>query len=164
VAARASPPKVSPESTPSYTPVAIVVLIALLAGGLWWWFFLRPGPQPAETNPLTPEMKAYVRNLKLSGVDMKAREDYVKHMLVEITGDITNQGDRALKRVEITCVFYDPYGQVVLRQRLPIVRSSAGGALKPGGQRSFRLPFDNLPESWNQGMPQMVIAYIEFEN
>jgi hypothetical protein len=26
------------------------------------------------------------------------------------------------------------------------------------------MPFDNLPASWNQGMPQLVIARIEFEN
>jgi hypothetical protein len=63
--------------------------------------------------------------------------------------------------VEINCVFYDPYGQVVLRQRVPIVSQKVGG-LAPGETKPFRLPFDNLPESWNNAMPQMVIAGIEF--
>jgi hypothetical protein len=36
------------------------------------------------------------------------------------------------------------------------------GGLKPGETKSFRLPFDNLPDSWNQGMPQLVIASVKF--
>jgi len=40
---------------------------------------------------------------------------------------IQNTGPRVLKMVDINCVFYDPYGQVVLRQRVPIVGQKAGG-------------------------------------
>ena len=64
--------------------------------------------------------------------------------------------------MEINCVFYDAYGQVVLRERVPIV-STKIGALAPGQTKPFRLPFDNVPESWNQVMPQLVIAGIEFQ-
>jgi hypothetical protein len=63
--------------------------------------------------------------------------------------------------VEIKCVFYDAYGQVVLRERVPIVSQKIGG-VAPGDTKSFRLPFDNIPESWNQMMPQLVIARIDF--
>ena len=31
------------------------------------------------------------------------------------------------------------------------------GGLKPGEEKSFRLPFDTVPESWNQSMPGLVI-------
>ena len=48
--------------------------------------------------------------------------------------------------------------EVVLRRRLSIVLS----LVKPGESRSFRLPFDDLPGSWNNQMPQLVIAGIEF--
>jgi hypothetical protein len=58
-------------------------------------------------------------------------------------------------------VFYDAYGQVVLRERVAIVRSRTGG-LQPGETKSFRLPFDSIPESWNQAMPQLVIAQVLF--
>jgi hypothetical protein len=34
--------------------------------------------------------------------------------------------------------------------------------LKPGESRDFRLPFDDIPGSWNNQMPQLVIARIEF--
>jgi hypothetical protein len=92
---------------------------------------------------------------------MRAHESYLKQEVVEITGKITNTGDRVLDSVEIVCVFYDPYGQVILRERVAIV-SRKMGKLAPGESKPFRLAFDNVPESWNQAMPQMVIAAIDF--
>jgi len=144
-------------------PAAIIVAVVLVAGATGFWYLERASNQPPPSPPpLTGEAKAYVRNLKLSGVDMSAREDYFKQRIVEITGNIQNAGDRLLQIVEINCVFYDPYGQVVLRQRVPIVGSKAGG-LSPGATKPFRLPFDNIPDSWNNVMPQMVIARIAFQ-
>ena len=58
-------------------------------------------------------------------------------------------------------MFYDPYGQLVLRSRVPIVSPKMGG-LAPGEFKSFRLAFDDIPESWNQALPQLVIAQIVF--
>jgi hypothetical protein len=92
---------------------------------------------------------------------MKANESFMGSQLVEITGKITNNGDRDLRQVDLNCVFYDAYSQVVLRERVSIVRPKLGG-LKRGETRPFRLPFDSLPQSWNQTMPQMVIAGIAF--
>jgi len=75
---------------------------------------------------------------------------------------VKNIGDRKVKLVELNCIFYDPYGQVVLRERVPIVRARSGG-LAPTETKPFRMPFDNLAGSWNQAMPQLVIAQIQFE-
>src|ERR1019366_9846375 len=105
--------------------------------------------------------KAYVRGLKLSNVDMQAHESYLKQSIVEITGNLGNTGDRVLRTVEINCVFYDPDGQVVLRDRVAIINPKTG-ALAPGETKPFRMAFDNVPEGWNQSMPQMVIAAIDF--
>jgi hypothetical protein len=142
--------------------VAIIVIAVIVVGGLGVWYLERQSRQVStETPVLTQEAKAYVKHLKLSDVGMKATQTYLGQTLVEIEGKITNAGDRPLKLVEINCVFYDPYGQVVLRQRVPIVRATSGG-LAPGATKDFRLPFDDLPESWNQGAPQLVIAQIVF--
>ncbi len=154
--------RVSQQKPVSIPPVAIVIAVVLVVGAAGFLYLDRASKQPPPAPPpLTSEAKQYVRNLKLSGVDMSAREDYFKQKIVEITGQIQNAGDRSLQLVEINCVFYDPYGQVVLRQRVPIVSQKVGG-LAPGETKPFRLPFDNLPESWNNVMPQMVIAGIEF--
>ena len=47
---------------------------------------------------------------------MQKHESYMKQAVVEITGKIGNNGGRTLHEVEINCVFYDPYGQVVLQE------------------------------------------------
>ena len=116
----------------------------------------KPSSSAVE-EPLTPEGKAYVRNLKFSEVGMRATESYAKQVITEIEGKITNAGAQTVDFAEVTCVFYDSMNQFVLRERVPIIKQP----LKPGETRSFRLPFDNLPESWNNQMPQLVIARIK---
>lgn len=143
-------------------PAAIVIAAVILAGAAVFWFLERearrpPAPPPALSGPA----KAYVKHLRLMNVEMAAKESYLKQAVTEIVGQIGNDGDRVLNLVEINCIFYDSYGQVVLRERVPIVNRKMG-SLAPGEIKNFRLPFDNLPESWNQAMPQMVIANIVF--
>lgn len=116
---------------------------------------------PQGPTPLTAEAKAYVRNLDLSGVEIKATEAFSGQQVVEILGNIANNGQQPVKVIEVLCVFQDSYGQVVLRERVPIVKATSGG-LKPGEKKQFRLPFDSLPPSWNQSLPQLVIANIQF--
>jgi hypothetical protein len=145
------------------SPVVIVIAVLIAVGAAGFWYLDRASRQPSPPPPpLTDEAKAYASKLKLSDVEMGAREDYFHNKVVEITGNIYNAGDRVLNFVEINCVFHDPYGQVVLRQRTPIVSGKAGG-LAPGAQKPFRLPFDTLPESWDNVMPQLVIARIDFQ-
>jgi len=137
---------------------AIYVLAAVLAvGGVLAWYISRP-PSVAGSSPLTADAKAYVHNLDLSDVTMKATESYVNQMVTEIEGRIKNGGDRVIRRADVYCVFYNTYGEVILREKVPIVNT----VLTPGETRSFRLPFDDIPRSWNNQMPQLVIAGIEF--
>jgi hypothetical protein len=136
------------------------VIAAAILGGAAFWYLERDVPPPPGPS-LTPEAKAYVRNLQLNDVQMQAAESYLKQSVVEITGKIGNTGDRVLQMVQINCVFRDAYGQVVLRERVTIAGGRAGD-LPPGDTIGFRLAFDNVPESWNQAMPDLVIAYIQF--
>lgn len=113
----------------------------------------RPAPKEAS---LTPEGKAYVNYLQLSDVTMHATESYSKQVVTEIEGKVTNTGNRTVDFANVACVFYDSIGQMVLREEVTIVKRE----LRPGETRSFRLPFDDIPESWNNRMPTMVIARI----
>ena len=141
--------------------IVIGLMLVLGLGGFLYLDHAAKKPPPAPP-PLTGPARAYARNLKLTNVEMKAHESYLKQSVVEIVGNIQNAGDRIVKTVEITCVFYDAYGQVVLRERVPIV-SPRIGSVSPEQVKPFRLPFDNIPESWNQMMPQLVMAGIEFQ-
>jgi hypothetical protein len=144
-------------------PLFILAAVLVIAGAGFWFLFLRGAPVVNQQLTLTPEEKAYVGKLGLSEVEMKASENYMKATVVEITGKIANRGDRPLRLVEINCVFYDPYGQLILRERVAIVKRT-GASLKTGETRAFRLPFDSIPSSWNQTLPQLVIARIDFDN
>ena len=139
-----------------YVLGAIVLLGAAVFVYMQW-----SARHTGEEIALTPEAKAYAPNLRLDGVTMTATGSYIGQTVVEIQGKIGNAGGRPLDTVEIYCIFRDSYGQLVLRKRVPIVSPRMGG-LKPGETKSFRLPFDELPESWNQAMPQLVIAGVKF--
>ncbi len=142
---------------------AVFTVIALaLTGTAVFWYVQYTSTRKAQALQLSAEAREYITNLKLSEVELKAHDSYLNQRVVEIDGGITNAGNRAVQVVEIFCVFYDSYGQLVLRERLPIVRARMGG-LKPGETKNFRMPFDVLPESWNQQLPQLVIAGIKFQ-
>jgi len=138
-----------------------VVVVLVIGGAAFWWLDYQARNRTDQQPTLTPEAKAYVRNLALSDVQMKAAESYLKQAVIEIEGKIKNNGDRTLKLVEINCVFRDAYGQVVLRERVAIAGRKTG-PLAAGETKLFRLAFDNLPQSWNQAMPELVIAQIVF--
>jgi hypothetical protein len=151
-------------------PVAIVGAVVVLLGAAGFLYLYQAANRPpAAPPPLTPEARAYLPNLAFVAADgqtqenpkMEAHESYLKQSVVEVTGNLRNNGDRTLDLVEITCVFKDPYGQVLLRERVAIVGRKTG-RLAPGEFKAFRLAFDNVPEGWNQAMPEMVIARIDF--
>jgi hypothetical protein len=142
-------------------PVIVGAIIVILGFAAWTGYNYWAAKHPPAAPVLTAEAKQYVHNLQLSEVGMKAAESYMKQQVVEITGKITNNGDRTVNVVEINCVFYDAYGQLVLRERVSVVGRRTG-PLAPGQTKNFRLAFDTIPESWNQALPQLVIAQIVF--
>ncbi len=142
----------------------MVIAVVVGAGLAGLWYLDRASKRPPPPPPaLTGDARDYVRRgyLPITEVDMQAHESYLKQRIVEITGKIANTGNRVIRVVELNCVFRDAYGQVVLRQRVPIVSTRMGG-LAPKELKPFRLAFDSIPEDWNQAMPDLVIANIEF--
>ena len=123
----------------------------------------RPVAKPVNGAGATPEAKAYVSHLELSDVKMAASENFMQQQVVEIQGTIANRGPRTLTAVEVYCLFAGPDGREVHRERAPILGGSASRVpLSPNAVRPFRLPFDSLPDGWNQAMPKLVIARIQF--
>jgi hypothetical protein len=138
--------------------VCVIVVIGLV---LALRYLSGPVTTPANSGRAAPEARAYVGNLALSDVTMQATENFMQQRVVEIQGKITNKGSRPLESVDVYCLFYGMDGREVHRERLPIVPARSA-ALTPHETRPFRLPFDNLPDGWNQTMPRLVIAQIVF--
>ncbi len=148
---------------PRRVPAAAVIIggvigAAVVAGTLY--YLARPAPKTSET-AASAEARAYVSHLRLSDVTMKASENFMKQQVVEIEGKIANNGPRPLRSVDIYCIFHGIDGHELHRERVPIVRSN-GSPLGANQSRPFRLPFDSLPDGWNQAVPQMYIAGINF--
>lgn len=145
------------------SPATLVIgFAATLILGTFAWLTFAPAPEAPPPAVLTEEARAYLNYLTLSDVNMQAAESYVQQRLVEILGNIGNNGNRNVKLVEVVCVFRDYNGAEARRERVFIV-SGRTGSLAPGKTKPFRLAFDNLPQNWNQAMPNLVIAQIQFE-
>ena len=150
-------------STRRRLPVSIIIAasVALLAVALAAFYLSRPARSGVSGGQASGEAKAYVGNLRLSDVTMQATENFMQQQVVEVQGTIANAGPRPLQTVEVYCLFRGVDGHEVGRQRLPIVHSNKR-PLRPGETRGFRLPFDSVPDGWNQAMPAMMIAQIAF--
>jgi hypothetical protein len=137
--------------------VGLLVLIGLIAAVL----YLRRPVSQAPQSGASAEAIAYLPYLGLSDVSMEANENFMKQRVIEIKGKITDKGPRSLRAVDVYCLFYGIDGREIHRERLPIVNAKTA-ALRPRETRSFRLPFDAVPDGWNQALPKMVIARIDF--
>lgn len=156
----ASNPLLRPKQQDRTQMYLIAVCVAVVSALLLYLQFSKPAPPP--TIELTDEAKAYIGNLALSDVGMQAKLDYFGQKVLEISGSIGNNGARNLGVVEVTVVFRDYSGAILKRERSRIVSTKMGG-LKPTETKPFRLPFDAVPEGWNNQMPTLVIAGIVFE-
>ena len=147
------------------SPSSIVIgLAVVLILGVFGWLTFGPKTPPPPPAVLTDEARDYLENLTLENVRMQASESMANGRLIEILGTIRNHGTRRIKLAEVTCVFRDYGEQVVKRERVPIVGGATGAEpLDPGQAKNFRLPFDEIPDSWNQVMPTLVIAQIQFQ-
>jgi hypothetical protein len=145
------------------SPASIVIALAvILILGVFGWLSFGPRPAPPAAPVLTRQAKGYLASLALSNVRMQAAESYVNQRVVEILGEISNKGDKTVSTVEVTCVFRDFSGREVLRERVFVVDRQYG-PLSPGATKPFRLAFDDIPNTWNQAMPSLVIAQIQFQ-
>ncbi len=143
------------------TPMVIGAIAVLLVGGGVGYLTFGPKPAPPPPAVLTQEAKDYLDNLKLSDVGLQAAESYINSSLVEVLGKVTNTGNRAVKLVQVKCVFRNVYGQEIHREMATIVGKA--GVLNPGNTKPFRLAFENPPAGWNRAMPDLVVAQILFE-
>ena len=139
--------------------IALGLLLGIAVFGYLEW--KGRSDLPVEQVVLTDEARAYLTSLDLSDVEMGATDNALGQTLVEITGTIRNIGDRPVRSIRLNCVFFDVYGIELHRVLSTIVRSSQG--LEPGGEQAFRLPFDDIPDGWNQVLPSLYVAEIVFD-
>jgi len=140
----------------------IPILAALIvAVSVWVYFTYGPKPKPPAPPVLTAEGKAYLKFLPLSDVGMEAADSELKISITTIKGKITNTGTRTVSSILVTCVFRDVNGLEIKREIVSLAGARTG-SLTPGSIKSFEVNFDNIPDGWNQTLPDIFIAEIKF--
>lgn len=142
-----------------WTPILLGLLLILAAAGAL--FYLQQAGRDDSQAVLTDAARAYLTQLDLNNVSMEARDDALGQTLLEITGEISNLGASEVQVVEAHCVFRDVNGAELERQLSALV-SARTGSLLPGATQTFRMAFDSVPEGWNQIVPDLFIAQIQF--
>ena len=142
-------------------PLMSALALASVVAGIAYLQWETDSERPLQQVVLTEAARVYLPSLDLGGVEMSAKDNALGQTLVEITGKISNLGDRQVRSIRLNCVFFDIHGVELHRTLSTIVR--AGDGLAPSIERDFRLAFDDIPEGWNQVMPSLYVAEIAFE-
>lgn len=141
---------------PVWLGVTLVAVVAVAAALI---FLSRPAPKQ-PTGPSAAAL-AYLPYLHIADVKMNAAENLVQQQVVYVNGVLQNSGNRRLERVDVYCIFSGIDGKEIYRERVSLLRAS-GKPLGPGQSRPFQLPFDEIPDGWNQTPPRLQIAQIRF--
>ena len=143
-------------------PTLLYALLGLLlVGGLISYFLLLQKEARTSGIPvLTPEAEAYLRHIDLSGVRLQAEDTFLEQTIISVEGNIGNSGERPIAALRVNCAFRDPYEQELGRFLMAVV--APADPLDAGETQAFRLAFDAVPQGWNQRVPQLYIAEIQF--
>jgi hypothetical protein len=134
---------------------AIVAVVGVLI------FVTRPRSKTPSAPVLDAEQRVYLSQIVISDARMSAAENFLGHTVIYLDGQMTNQGSRTVRQIEIQMEFVDMLNQVVLRDNgFPLKPPMA--PLKPGETRSFQVTFDRMPAEWNQAAPTITVKSVQF--
>lgn len=128
-------------------------------------FFVTSKIQERRKATVDQEMIQTARELsskvEVSEVFFNTGENFLGDRVRYLNGTVTNHADRPLELVEMTFIFVDQLGQVVLREsKRPIDGHKA--ALKPNESREFAIGFEKMPADWNRQHPSIQITRLKF--
>ena len=146
-------------STSAYILIAGAAIAALVAIVI---VATRPRPRGPQAEPaLTPEQTNYLSNIAVTGAKMSAAENFLGQTVIYMDAQVSNQGTRSVRQIEIQMEFTDVLGQVILRDRGKVLPPNTA-ALRPGETRPFQLFFDRMPAEWNQAPPRVAVLSVQF--
>jgi hypothetical protein len=154
----------SPEEIPvreerSQFPIAFAagaVIVLLLLGGL---ILLSRGSHPNGPTavvklPFGPAEQAYAERIHFKDIQMAKANNFLNQEFTYVAGTVLNDGTRAVRGLEVTMEFHDPFNQVILRETKQLV--GARDAPLGGGQpRDFQITLEHVPAEWNQQYPSI---------
>jgi hypothetical protein len=134
---------------------AVVVLI----GVVYWASKYAPAPIKAPEIPLVmgPAETEYVSHLEFVEPNVGRATNFLNQEATFVFGTVKNNGNRAVKQIEVTLEFHDVFQQVVLRDKERLFDLSAV-PLEPSGMRDFQITYEQMPAQWNQTFPTLRVT------
>lgn len=146
------------------TAVVIVVIIVLV-------IFTR-STSPRSESTSAERTAPYAANLPISQLVMSGATSFAGMQVTYIDGQIANTGGQTITGITVEVGFRNFEGQYSKRITMPLtlirtrqpyvdIQPVSASPLKPGDHKSFRLIFDQVPQDWDQQLPEIKIVRTE---
>ncbi len=134
-------------------------VVLLLLGGLFLVNRMTRSSPVAQQKPLPfgPEEQAYAERIHFLNVQMSRAANFLNQEFTYVTGEVSNDGTRSIRALELTVEFRDPFKQVVLREKQRVITQQDRPL--PGGLRQpFQITFEHIPDEWNHEYPSIHVT------
>lgn len=153
-----------PESRYALMLAVGAVVVLLLIGGIYLLSRMVRSSAPAveQALPFGADEQTYAEHIHFQDIQMSRAANFLNQEFTYVSGDVSNDGARTIRALEVTVDFRDPFNQVILRDRQRIV-SGRDQPLPGGLRRSFQFTFDHIPDEWNHQYPAIHVTGLLLE-
>ncbi len=142
-----------------------LLIVALVGGGI---VLLSKVTQPKRTNavqklPFGPEEQAYAAQIHFQNIHLAQSSNLLNQQFTYVAANVSNDGPRTIRALEVTIEFHDQFKQVVLNDTDRIIERTDDplGATK---QRDFQVTLEqSVPLEWNQQYPSIRVTGLILE-
>ena len=135
-------------------------VVLLLIGGLYLVSRMTRSSSPAAQQqplPFGSEEQAYAERIHFLNIQMSRAANFLNQEFTYVTGEVSNDGTRSIRALELTVEFRDPFKQVVLREKQRVITQQDRPL--PGGLRQpFQITFEHIPDEWNHEYPSIHVT------
>jgi hypothetical protein len=155
------------ETKRGFGPALLVsaVIVLVLASGLFWLSQRQSSEAASEEQPLPfgPVEQAYSERIHFLDLKMSRATNFLSQEFTFLYGVVSNDGNRTIRRMEVTVEFRDQLEQVVLRNTYRILGAKAE-PLNGGFRRDFEFTFEHVPNDWNRQYPSIRVTGLVLED
>jgi hypothetical protein len=140
------------------------VIVLILLGGLFLLTRVMQSHSPSATVklPFGATEQAYAVRIHFRDIQLAHATNFLNQDFTYVAGTISNDGDRAVRALEITVEFHDPFNQVILRESQEL-SGPATPPLDAGQHRDFQITLEHLPATWNHENPAVRVTGLILE-
>ena len=155
----------------NWLPLAVAAAVVLIAAGVVV-LVLEHGKPAATVTPISAALDAYATSLPITRLAMSESANLAGGKVTYLDGHIANTGGRTVTGVTVQVLFRDPAHEVAQNETQPLklirtrepyvdIEPVSAAALKPAGEKDFRLIFDAVSPDWDGAYPEIRIVRVD---